>query len=62
MNTSPSIFDAHAEAFRSTYATPKTPLKDGSAVAEQNLNAHGYAAPDMYAGRSVDDNGELLAN
>ena len=50
MNTSPSIFDAHAEAFRSTYATPQPPLKDGSAVA------------DMYASRSVDDNGELLAN
>jgi len=34
----------------------------GSTVSEQTLNRLGYSAPDMYAGRSVDDNGELLSN
>lgn len=32
----------------------------GSTVSEQTLNAHGYSAPDIYAHRSTDDNGDLL--
>jgi len=34
----------------------------GSTVSEQTLNRLGYSAPDMYASRSTDDAGELLAN
>jgi len=34
----------------------------GSTVSEQTLNRLGYSAPDMYAGRSTDDNGENLCN
>jgi len=34
----------------------------GSTVSDQTLNRLGYSAPDMYASRSTDDAGELLAN
>lgn len=34
----------------------------GSTVGADTLAEHGYSAPDMYASRSADDNGELLAN
>jgi len=34
----------------------------GSTVSEQTLNRLGYSAPDMYAGRSTDDQNELLCN
>lgn len=33
MNTAPSLFDGHAQAYRETYAVPQPALKDGSEVA-----------------------------
>lgn len=35
---------------------------EGSTITEETLNRYGYSAPDIYAGRSTDDTGELLAN
>ncbi len=32
----------------------------GYTITEETLNHYGYSAPDMYASRSMDDNGENL--